>query len=135
MKDMVRHYDDQGMTELLDDLIPHLDVMTLDLHQVVCLSRQHRLCDALIFVFNKGMSDYITPIEAFEDLEQDEQAIEFHQRMIDILLQVMLESTDFSPSQIGSLFTFLARQLAKAEDNLFANRQLFHQVCAIAAAD
>ncbi|XP_064186858.1 vacuolar protein sorting-associated protein 8 homolog isoform X2 [Anguilla rostrata] len=218
MKDMVAHYDDQGMTELLDDLIPHLDVMTLDLHQVVCLSRQHRLCDALIFVFNKGMSDYITPIEelvggmasashqdeqttvgnkilvyisccltgqaypfgvipdnmvqtvksqvftcltsiqvkgieaskepypfirtllqyntreflnvlalAFEDLEQDEQAIEFHQRMIDILLQVMLESTDFSPSQIGSLFTFLARQLAKAEDNLFVNRQLFHQ--------
>uniref|UniRef100_A0A0E9VF65 Uncharacterized protein n=1 Tax=Anguilla anguilla TaxID=7936 RepID=A0A0E9VF65_ANGAN len=36
--------------------------------------------------------------QAFEDLEQDEQAIEFHQRMIDILLQVMLESRDFSPS-------------------------------------
>ncbi|XP_035269674.1 vacuolar protein sorting-associated protein 8 homolog isoform X2 [Anguilla anguilla] len=64
---------------------------------------------------------------AFEDLEQDEQAIEFHQRMIDILLQVMLESTDFSPSQIGSLFTFLACQLAKAENNLFVNHQLFHQ--------
>ncbi|KAI1889279.1 hypothetical protein AGOR_G00177500 [Albula goreensis] len=221
MKDMVGHYEDQGMTQLLDDLIPHLDVMTLDLHQVVSLSRQHKLCDALIFVFNKGMNDYITPIEelvggmaraspgvkpddhvkvgnkilvyisccltgqaypfgvipddmvqavksqvftcltsvqvkgidstkepypfirtllqyntreflnvlalAFEDLEQDQQAIEFHQRMIDILLQVMLESTDFSPSQIGSLFTFLARQLAKAEDHLFVNRQLFHQ--------
>ncbi|KAJ8375154.1 hypothetical protein SKAU_G00057340 [Synaphobranchus kaupii] len=221
MKDMVGHYEDQGMTELLDDLIPHLDVMTLDLHQAVSLSRQHRLYDALIFVFNKGINDYITPIEelvggmasashgvkpdeqmtvgnkilvyisccltgqaypfgvipdnmvetvksqvftcltsiqakgidasqepypfirtllqyntreflnvlalAFEDLEQNRQAIEFHQRMIDILLQVMLESTDFSPSQIGSLFTFLARQLAKAEDNLFVNRQLFHQ--------
>ncbi|KAJ8418661.1 hypothetical protein AAFF_G00001600 [Aldrovandia affinis] len=221
MKDMVGHYEDQGMTEILDDLIPHLDVMTLDLHQVVSLSRQHRLCDALIFVFNKGMNDYITPIEemvggmasashgvipdeqmtvgnkilvyisccltgqaypfgvipenmvqtvksqvftclmsiqvkgivaskepypfirtllqyntreflnvlalAFEDLNQHQQAIEFHQRMIDILLQVMLESTDFSPSQIGSLFTFLARQLAKAEDKLFVNRQLFHQ--------
>ncbi|XP_061095890.1 vacuolar protein sorting-associated protein 8 homolog isoform X1 [Conger conger] len=221
MKDMVGHYEDQGMTKLLDDLIPHLNVMTLDLHQVVSLSRQYRLCDVLIFVYNKGMNDYITPIEellgsmasashevkpdelmtvgnkilvyisccltgqaypfgvipdnmvqtvksevftcltsmqvkgfeaseepypfirtllqyntreflnvlalAFADLEQDQQAIEFHQRMIDILLQVMLESTDFSPSQIGSLFTFLARQLAKAEDKLFVNRQLFHQ--------
>ncbi|KAG7488795.1 hypothetical protein MATL_G00038250 [Megalops atlanticus] len=221
MKDMVGHYEDQGMTEILDDLIPHLDVMTLDFHQVVSLSRQHKLCDALIFVFNKGMNDYVTPIEemvggmasaspgvkpdeqvmvgnkilvyisccltgqaypfgvlpdsmvqtvktqvftcltsvqakdiegskgpypfirtllqyntreflnvlalAFEDVDQDQQAIEFRQRIIDILLQVMLESTDFSPSQIGSLFTFLARQLAKAEDTLFVNRQLFHQ--------
>ncbi|KAJ8277054.1 hypothetical protein GJAV_G00070960 [Gymnothorax javanicus] len=221
MKDMVGHYEDQGMMALLDDLIPHLDVTTLDLHQVVSLSRQHKLCDALIFVFNKGMNDFTTPIHelvglmmsasdevkpdeqmkvgnkilvyisccltgqaypfgvipdnivqtvksevfacltsikvmgidgskepypyirtllqyntreflnvlalAFGDLQQDQQAIEFHQRMVDILLQVMLESTDFSPSQIGSLFTFLARQLAKAEDNLFVNHQLFHQ--------
>ncbi|XP_048880850.1 vacuolar protein sorting-associated protein 8 homolog isoform X1 [Brienomyrus brachyistius] len=220
MKDMVAHYTDHGMTELLDTLIPHLDVRTLDLHQVVRLSREHKLTDALIHVFNKGMNDYVTPLEelissmtqashagggdehvkvgnkvlvyiscclsgkaypygsilppmvetvktqvftcltkvwvkdveasegpyllirtllqhntkeflnvmslAFEDL-QDKQAIEFHQRVIDILLQVMLESTGFSPSQIGSLFTFLARQLAKAKDALFVNHQLFHQ--------
>jgi hypothetical protein len=36
---------------------------------------------------------------------------------VDILLELMVkEETPFSPSQIGHLFTFLARQLAKGED-------------------
>nr|XP_015210004.1 PREDICTED: vacuolar protein sorting-associated protein 8 homolog [Lepisosteus oculatus] len=222
MKDMVGYYEEQGKVHVLDKLIPHLDIMTLDLHQIVNLSRTFKLCDSLIYVYNKGMNDYTTPIEemtqimsvalrsekpddivsvgntilvyisccltgreyplgvvpetkvqdvkskvfmcltsvhskdidpvedpypfirillkyntreflnvlalTFEDLQQDKQAVEFHQRIIDILLQVMLESADFTPSQIGSLFTFLARQLAKAENSLFVNRRLFHQV-------
>jgi hypothetical protein len=36
---------------------------------------------------------------------------------VDILLELMVkEETPFSPSQIGNLFTFLARQLAKGKD-------------------
>jgi hypothetical protein len=36
---------------------------------------------------------------------------------VDILLELMVkEETPFSPSQIGNLFTFLARQLAKGRN-------------------
>lgn len=42
--------------------------------------------------------------------------------------QVMVENSDFTPSQVGCLFTFLARQLAKPNNTLFVNRTLFDQV-------
>lgn len=41
--------------------------------------------------------------------------------------QVMVENSDFTPSQVGCLFTFLARQLAKPNNTLFVNRTLFDQ--------
>lgn len=40
----------------------------------------------------------------------------------------MVENPDFTPSQVGGLFTFLARQLAKPDNTLFVNRKLFDQV-------
>lgn len=43
-------------------------------------------------------------------------------------LQVMVDNPDFTPSQVGGLFTFLARQLAKPDNTLFVNRKLFDQV-------
>jgi hypothetical protein len=39
-----------------------------------------------------------------------------------------VENSDFTPSQVGCLFTFLARQLAKPDNTLFVNRTLFDQV-------
>lgn len=42
--------------------------------------------------------------------------------------QVMVDNPDFTPSQVGGLFTFLARQLAKPDNTLFVNRKLFDQV-------
>uniref|UniRef100_A0A8C7MJ04 VPS8 subunit of CORVET complex n=1 Tax=Oncorhynchus kisutch TaxID=8019 RepID=A0A8C7MJ04_ONCKI len=55
-------------------------------------------------------------------------ALVSQQRIVDILLKVMVENSDFTPSQVGSLFTFLARQLAKPDNTLFVNRKLFDQV-------
>uniref|UniRef100_A0AAZ3RRT8 RING-type domain-containing protein n=1 Tax=Oncorhynchus tshawytscha TaxID=74940 RepID=A0AAZ3RRT8_ONCTS len=63
-----------------------------------------------------------------EDFKNDKQALEYQQRIVDILLKVMVENSDFTPSQVGSLFTFLARQLAKPDNTLFVNRKLFDQV-------
>ncbi|MBN3318940.1 VPS8 protein, partial [Atractosteus spatula] len=57
----------------------------------------------------------------FEDFKNDKQALEYQQR-------VMVENSDFTPSQVGCLFTFLARQLAKPNNTLFVNRKLFDQV-------
>ncbi|KAI4885659.1 hypothetical protein NFI96_020196 [Prochilodus magdalenae] len=43
-------------------------------------------------------------------------------------MSVMVDNSDFTPSQVGCLFTFLARQLAKPDNTLFVNRKLFDQV-------
>lgn len=48
--------------------------------------------------------------------------------MVRFAHQVMVENSDFTPSQVGCLFTFLARQLAKPDNTLFVNRTLFDQV-------
>lgn len=45
-----------------------------------------------------------------------------------LLTQVMVDNPDYTPSQVGGLFTFLARQLAKPDNTLFVNRKLFDQV-------
>uniref|UniRef100_A0A8C7N530 VPS8 subunit of CORVET complex n=1 Tax=Oncorhynchus kisutch TaxID=8019 RepID=A0A8C7N530_ONCKI len=58
-----------------------------------------------------------------EDFKNDKQALEYQQRIVDILLKV--QTVTFTPSQVGSLFTFLARQLAKPDNTLFVNRKLF----------
>uniref|UniRef100_A0A673AY71 RING-type domain-containing protein n=1 Tax=Sphaeramia orbicularis TaxID=375764 RepID=A0A673AY71_9TELE len=227
MRDLLAHYHGNGMMDSLERCIVHLDVTSLDIQQVVKVCWDNQLYDAMIYVFNSGMNDYITPLEVtvklkmnvffllfefsfwtdeevvmgnkvlvyiscclagrayplgdipedlvvqvknqvfeflirlhsvdsseeeavfpfirtllhfdtreflnvlamtFEDFKNDKQALEYQQRIVDILLQVMVDNPDFTPSQVGGLFTFLARQLAKPDNTLFVNRKLFDQV-------
>ncbi|CAE1274106.1 VPS8 [Acanthosepion pharaonis] len=225
MKDFVEHYESKGMLENVEACIVHLEVTSLDIHHIVHLCWNHGLYDAIIYVYNKGMNDYTTPLEelvlvleaavttgkqltddqiklgnkllvyisyclagrayplgdipeefqsdvkdqvfksvsclhrskpkeaepvyphlrtllhfdtreflnvlalAFEEPEfNTSEGIQKRQRVIDILLQVMVESIGFTPSQIGTLFTFLARQMARHENTILVNRVLFEQV-------
>ncbi|KAJ0005293.1 hypothetical protein NQD34_011507 [Periophthalmus magnuspinnatus] len=224
MRDLLTHYHGNGMMDSLERCIVHLDVTSLDIQQVVNVCWENKLYDAMMYVFNSGMNDYITPLEklfsvigpplrtgrsltdeevimgnkvlvyiscclagrayplgdipedlvtqvknqvfdflirlhsadsteeedlfpfirtllhfdtreflnvlamTFEDFKNDKQALEYQQRIVDILLQVMVDNPDFTPSQVGCLFTFLARQLAKPDNTLFVNRNLFDQV-------
>ncbi|GCB73005.1 hypothetical protein scyTo_0002298 [Scyliorhinus torazame] len=224
MKDLLIHLQDRDMMENIEACIVHMDITSLDIQQVVHMCWEHCLYDAMIYVYNKGMNDYITPMEklfqvigpllragkslsdeqvvmgnkllvyiscclagrayplgnipedlvslvkhqvfeflirlhstevasdeelypqirtllhfdtreflnvlalTFEDFRNDKQAVEHQQRIVDILLTVMVENSDFTPSQVGCLFTFLARQLAKPDNTLFVNRMLFDQV-------
>uniref|UniRef100_UPI0037E89112 vacuolar protein sorting-associated protein 8 homolog n=1 Tax=Semicossyphus pulcher TaxID=241346 RepID=UPI0037E89112 len=224
MRDLLAHYQSTGKMDSLERCIVHLDVTNLDIQQVVHVCWENQLHDAMIYVFNSGMNDYITPMEkllavigpplrygrsltdeevvmgnkllvyiscclagrayplgdipedlvvqvknqvfeflirlhsadsseeeevfpfirsllhfdtreflnvlamTFEDFKNDKQALEYQQRIVDILLQVMVDNSDFSLSQVGGLFTFLARQLAKPDNTLFVNRKLFDQV-------
>ncbi|XP_048390775.1 vacuolar protein sorting-associated protein 8 homolog isoform X1 [Stegostoma tigrinum] len=224
MKDLLIHFQDRDMMENIEACIVHMDITSLDIQQVVHMCWEHCLYDAMIYVYNRGMNDYITPMEklfqvigpplragkplsdqqvvmgnkllvyiscclagrayplgnvpedlvplvkhqvfeflirlhstevasdeelypqirtllhfdtreflnvlalTFEDFRNDKQAIEHQQRIVDILLTVMVENSDFTPSQVGCLFTFLARQLAKPDNTLFVNRMLFDQV-------
>ncbi|MGH0128296.1 UNVERIFIED_CONTAM: hypothetical protein FKN15_001270 [Acipenser sinensis] len=224
MKDLLVHFQDNGMMDSIEACIVHLDITSLDIQQVVQMCWEHHLHDAMIYVYNSGMNDYINPMEkllqvispllragkslsdekvtmgnkllvyiscclagrayplgdipedlvplvknqvfeflvrlhsveaapdeevypsirtllhfdtreflnvlalTFEDFKNDKQALEYQQRIVDILLQVMVDNSDFTPSQVGCLFTFLARQLSKPDNTLFVNRKLFDQV-------
>ncbi|XP_035826479.1 vacuolar protein sorting-associated protein 8 homolog isoform X2 [Aplysia californica] len=225
MKDFVDHYEMRGLLDSVESCIVHLDIQSLDIHQVVNLCWSHGLYDAIIYVYNKGMADFTTPLEqllvqlgsalstgkqlndvniklgnkllvyiscclagrayplgdipddlvsvvksqvfqcltclhtakhhedepaypylrtllkfdtreflnvlalAFEEPEfNSEEGIQKRQRVVDILLQVMVESVGFTPTQIGILFTFLARQMARHENTIVVNRVLFEQV-------
>ncbi|XP_072048156.1 LOW QUALITY PROTEIN: vacuolar protein sorting-associated protein 8 homolog [Amphiura filiformis] len=230
MQDFVEHYKNREMVENVEGCIVHMDIASLDIHQVVSLCWAHGLYDAIIYIHTKGMNDYVTPLEelfsllsaavmsgkqltdqqiklgnkilvyiscclagrayplgdipphlvkgvkegvwqcltalhtkkppeeeevfphlkallhydtreflnvlslAFEeeDFDVDENTygggVQSRQRMVDILLQIMVESVGFSPAEIGCLFTFLARQMAKHESSILVNRLLFEQV-------
>ncbi|XP_078459941.1 vacuolar protein sorting-associated protein 8 homolog [Lampetra planeri] len=224
MRDLILHYQGQARMATVEACILHMDITSLDLQQVINLCWSHGLYDAVIYIYNTGMNDYVTPIKeilkvlqtalstgrqlpgdkvtagnkllvylscclvgraypmgdipknlaptvkkqvfefviklhsdeaevqeevypcvrtllhfdtreflnvltlTFEDFRNDKQVVEYQQRIVDVLLQVMVEGKGFSPSQVGSLFTFLARQLAKPENTLFVNRHLFDQV-------
>ncbi|KAK2151497.1 hypothetical protein LSH36_361g02006 [Paralvinella palmiformis] len=66
---------------------------------------------------------------AFEEPEfASVEGLNKRQRIVDILLQIMVESIGFSATQIGTLFTFLARQMARHENTIMVNRVLFEQV-------
>nr|XP_045621529.1 vacuolar protein sorting-associated protein 8 homolog isoform X2 [Procambarus clarkii] len=74
---------------------------------------------------------------AFEEAEfTSELGMQQRQRVVDILLQVMVEGQGFGPAQLGSLFTFIARQMSRQQGAIAINRQLFDQVlCHLTAAD
>lgn len=62
VKAMVTHYVSKGMESRLEEMICHMETMTLDIDQVTTLCKQHNLYDALIYVWNQALHDYITPL-------------------------------------------------------------------------
>ncbi|GLH03603.1 Vacuolar protein sorting-associated protein 8 homolog [Gryllus bimaculatus] len=202
MQAFVRHYEQQNRLQALEACLVHVEVSSLDVHQVMSLCWAKGLYDAIIHVHNRGLRDYVAPIRelmpllqaalatgkqlsdnqialgnkllvyiscclagraypvgdipeddvqshsslkaflhfdtreflnvlalAFEEPEfMSELGLRQVQRLVDILLLVMVQGDGYSPSQVGSLFTFLARQLAKPWCSLHVERQLFEQV-------
>lgn len=62
VKAMVGHYVSKGWESRLEEMICHMETATLDLDQVTGLCKQHGLYDALIYVWNQALNDYITPL-------------------------------------------------------------------------
>ncbi|GFT81859.1 vacuolar protein sorting-associated protein 8 homolog [Nephila pilipes] len=224
VKEFVNYYNEKGRFEALEACIVRLNIENLDIHQVMTLCWEHGLYDAIIYVYNHGMNDYVTPFEELmvnlqkavsrgkqltddqirlgnkllvyvscclagraypwgdipEDIVSDVKFKVFHcvtnlhgknmedteiypylktllhfdtreflnvlalafeepefctemglaqkQRVVDILLKIMVQNEGFLPTEIGALFTFLARQMAKQENSIMVNRLLFEQV-------
>ncbi|KAF1989589.1 hypothetical protein K402DRAFT_326611 [Aulographum hederae CBS 113979] len=61
LRDLVTFYDSKGRSSRLEEMICRLDTQAMDINQITILCRQHRLYDALIYVWNQAIDDYITP--------------------------------------------------------------------------
>ncbi|OIW26123.1 hypothetical protein CONLIGDRAFT_647831 [Coniochaeta ligniaria NRRL 30616] len=62
VKAMVTYFVAKGSESRLEEMICHMDTATLDLDQITSLCKQHSLYDALIYVWNQALNDYITPL-------------------------------------------------------------------------
>ena len=68
LKDLITHYTEIGNTAHLEEIICRLDTSNMDIHQVSELCKKHRLYDALIYVWNQALQDYITPLIELLDI-------------------------------------------------------------------
>eukprot|EP00041_Stephanoeca_diplocostata_P020693 m.467924 g.467924 ORF g.467924 m.467924 type:complete len:1504 (-) comp21642_c1_seq29:5786-10297(-) len=240
VKDMIVHYQTRGKLKRLEECVLHLDVQSVDLHQMVVLCWTHGLYDAMIYIYNRGLNDYVTPLKellkllakhvnatksrpgrmgnvapamdkvhkalgyklllytdlclrgkafptgdipaahvkrvksdvyrtllarednptfpyvrtlllfdtreflnvlvlAFEATNEGPQegenyALPRHQTVVDIMLEIMVvEPTQkkislYSPEQVGQLFTFLARQIARKKQHIRVDSRMYDQV-------
>jgi hypothetical protein len=58
----VDHYHHAMMLTSLEECILHINPGILDVDRVINLCRKHKLNNALIYIFNIGLNDYISPI-------------------------------------------------------------------------
>jgi len=62
LKGLITHFTSRGLDTRLEELICHLDTATMDIDQITTLCKQHNLYDALIYVWNQALGDYVTPL-------------------------------------------------------------------------
>ncbi|PWW74466.1 hypothetical protein C7212DRAFT_365158 [Tuber magnatum] len=62
VKALITHYTSREFDSRLEEIICHMDTKTLDIDQVTTLCKQHNLYDAMIYVWNRALGDYITPV-------------------------------------------------------------------------
>ncbi|PFX22478.1 Vacuolar protein sorting-associated protein 8-like [Stylophora pistillata] len=96
-----QHYNQQNRLKDVESCLMHLDVTNLDIHQMVKLCWAHGLYDAFFFLYNRGMRDYTTPLEAFERKDFDDKfdgpsGVTRRQYLVNILLDVMVQDTGFT---------------------------------------
>lgn len=80
VKDLVELFVDRDQIARLEEVLCRLDPRTFDIDQITTLCKIHYLYDALIFVWNEALMDYVTPlmdllalVRDTKDLEIDEQ--------------------------------------------------------------
>ncbi|KAI5119863.1 hypothetical protein M0805_000697 [Coniferiporia weirii] len=59
---LVRMYDQDGRQAAAERLIWHIDPDCLDINQSLILCQKYHLYDALVYIYNTALHDYITPV-------------------------------------------------------------------------
>ena len=60
IKDLVRHYTSKGLEKRLESMICQLDPRMMDIDQITTLCKRNNLYDALLYVWNQALEDYIS---------------------------------------------------------------------------
>ena len=63
VQQFVSHYEARSKLEGLEACLTHFSIECLDIHQAMSICQQHNLFDAIIYIYNNAMLDYITPVE------------------------------------------------------------------------
>ncbi|ORX61405.1 hypothetical protein DM01DRAFT_1299341 [Hesseltinella vesiculosa] len=76
MKDLVRHYSQQGHLDGLERIIWHVRPQSLDIDQVVSVCQREGLYEAMMYVWNRSMDDFVSPlVEMLKVIRQVMKAI------------------------------------------------------------
>lgn len=78
LKDMVNWYASLDLGPRLEEMICALQTDSLDLDQVTALCKSYHLYDALIYVWNQAIGDYVTPLEDLLTLSRQFQPSQEH---------------------------------------------------------
>ncbi|KAG9126651.1 Vacuolar protein sorting-associated protein 8 [Ceratobasidium sp. 392] len=70
---LVMHCDEKGEYAEAEKLIWHIDPECIDVHHAIGLCKRHSLYDALVYVYNAGLRDYVSPIIEFLSLIREIQ--------------------------------------------------------------
>ncbi|KAF9288888.1 Vacuolar protein sorting-associated protein 8 [Mortierella alpina] len=62
MQAFVKYYGDRGMFKELELCICHTPCHVLEMHQIVDICQKHKLYSGLIYVWNKSIGDYVSPV-------------------------------------------------------------------------
>ncbi|KAI1313891.1 Vacuolar protein sorting-associated protein 8 [Mortierella claussenii] len=62
MQAFVKYYNDRGMFKELEVCICHTPCHVLEMDQIVDICQRHKLYTGLIYVWNKSISDYVSPV-------------------------------------------------------------------------
>jgi len=62
LKDLITYYASKDKAVRLEEMICRLDTRTMDIHQIATLCKRYRLYDALIYVWNQAIGDFVTPM-------------------------------------------------------------------------
>ena len=63
MKDLSNRLQDTGEVQTFEDCILQLEISQLDINQAVTVCKKHELLTGLLYVYNRGLHDYTTPLK------------------------------------------------------------------------
>ncbi|CEG71162.1 hypothetical protein RMATCC62417_06941 [Rhizopus microsporus] len=62
MKDLVDHYSKKRLIDELEQVIWHVNPRSLDIDQIVSMCHREGMYEAMMYVWNKSMHDYVSPL-------------------------------------------------------------------------
>ncbi|KAK3078133.1 hypothetical protein LTS18_008362, partial [Coniosporium uncinatum] len=68
LQDLISYYASAGQGARLEEMVCRLDTQAMDLDQVTMLCKQYFLYDALTYVWNRAIGDFITPLVEYLSL-------------------------------------------------------------------